>query len=840
MEYILIYKKKVINTANGFIVRKYLSRVCTSTPPELTHELRVNGGRLTIRGSITKTVAEIKQEVGFPCQVYYVKKGQKRHLNLTDRPFLKMYVLDHNKLNLLRNREIIIRVNNYKSINEECDVNNQVCDINNENSKAINEECDVNNQDYFRFNKQNKFISVYADNNFLIFNFYVQRIRKLVVSDIYLKEIDIRQFHSLRYLRLENTGLLKILMPEHRLFYCNLSRNRLETVVINADVLILKQNRLRVFVSNIRYKYLNCSNNPLKRLKCNAEVINVQYCRLKHLSNRNARRIIADHNKGLELGGCRNVVNLSITYCGVKTLPELKQLRYLKARGNCLQRLCGMDQLEYVDVEDNFLMQLSCQGAKYLNVAKNSHVEGDWEKHKFLKNIKIEFTNIDMSLINKIINRNRKTKVADDKDDNTHSPETSTNHIGHNCRRSRSFANKYTIPLEIGGYPARLIVVMEIRQSQDNHTELLLRLAETACTQHTVSVHLFDWLVCEADKYFGRHRAIYVLVTPKVVLINSRNLPVLCVNFGETIRVSRYTETLGFSNVSLWRVIPLFCPLTKGVERRLYKVQNEYVELGQLFEFLGYFCPLSLKFTIENSLKYLQEGVCDNVTTNLTNNKEDILTNELTNEVIHSATYFKQLLKHMSIFDEEILTYGYGILDFGNNFYLKKDYSSFITVTDPVFIFIKLIYASTIDPIVAFDEYNIMNLMDVYVKAFSARYIEKGYRFCILGFNSPLAAVLWALQMRKTFSIVGLSVSIGIVKGTVFRSEHDGRLVYGGPAFNKVSRIVDLGTGIFMSDDFIISHPLIYTVDEGKMLLKGFIEPTQIYSLYLKSSVKQF
>lgn len=762
---LLKYEKSIIETPNGFIQKKH-KKISKSlgTSIEFSHRFRMGNKYVPIAGNITMTVSAAKEQMGCPCTVFLVDNGRYRKLEESERPFRAIFTIEKSKIELLNNPKIVIE-------------------------------------------------PIIKESQPMWKNFYFN-LKKLIIKNILIKEISLECQKSLQYKLLSNLGLEKFTGPNQILEHCDLSRNKLCECYVKSKVLILKSNRIENLTSEYHFNHLNISNNPLCQLNCHANVLYIRNTCIKHPLSSDAYKLVADSIPNLILAACPRLIYLSINNGNIRKIRSLPKLKYLKARNNLLEYLPKLSELEYADVEGNFLTEFRFDSICWASLAKNNLTNIDLSKSKNLKGIDLSFNSIDHRITLHELARCKCIR-ADQNLIQKSKMFKSKIFKGHSCKKTKIFAMKYILKILVYGNNITVLVVQEIVSEEDLYDKLVFLLGKCATIESVVMI--IEKFVRLANKLFTdidpEHRTGFVLISSKLVLIESYGLDMLYWNYVGCKTVGRNTGLVGFVKALKWCIIPIFCPTHQDIGRRAYKLNKEYITYGEFFRFLDFYCPLSLEYVISNGIS---EIPFEN-TTIISRHKY-----EHTFVAVYKELHTSKVIKEPGID-------AYRYIDFGLGFYHSFQNSNFLDASEPVFAFMKFYYNCDLNPILAADNLNVMNIIDSYVRIFCGRYIEKNYRLCIVGFNSTASAVLWGLRMKKTFRLLGINVGIGITVDVVFMSEYDGKITYGGPAFNKLSRIVDLGTGIFISDNRIVRM-----VDEGTLILKGYSGPSQIYSLHLK------
>lgn len=658
-------------------------------------------------------------------------------------------------------------------------------------------------------------------------NWPVNGLVKLTVRNVLVQAMDLSGLNRLKYLKVTNAALGSIIGPGHILEYCNLSGNRLSRCSVLARVLDLSHNEIGRFVSSFRFEYLDLSGNEIRHFSASSKVLKIRGARLATPLHSDAFKIVADNSRRLRIGDCLNVVNLSVSNCGLKSIPFLWSLVYLKALNNRLQDLPFHPLLRCADLEGNFLTDFRLENMQWVNLSKNSTSLVDVRPGSCLEWIDASFTMPDFSLI--FTSGTGCGSSSDAPQVQLRLNDSMADRTGSACRRPRKkhcceklsgSLFRYQLYGHIAGCPVRVCVVLRTRFECSGDTRkrqlnsIFLENQAESCP-----VLFFQKFLIAADAIFyeddQEFQACYTMITEKMVLIKSSGIRVVYANFAELGHIEESSKIVGFVNTSYWMVCPVLCKMKADTVKRHYKLHSVPNSPREIFEFLGFFCPKSLELLLQNSPVLL-----------------DITEPGTSEEIFQKGSHrsFEEIAVEHSI-DDKVDGLGCINVDYDMGLYNGSQYSTFITTANPVFCFLKFRYSSRISPILAFDELNVMKLVDFFVKMFCGRCIEKNYQFYIVGFNGAIPAILWGLRVRETLEIAGVDVGIAFTRDTVFRSEEDGRVVFGGPVFNKLSRIADLGIGVFMSDGFKISHPIIKLVREGCFYLKGFKDAVQIFSL---------
>lgn len=776
---VMVTKKDVKKTLNGFtIIRSRHWRRCSVPDAHLICSLPLGAAQATIRGNFLLTVGEAKRAIGTPCSVLFCKAGRTRIMQDSETLLTHLFAMDNGRI--------------------------------------------------VRISTPRVFLVPYSEIPCRLCLFKMISLRKLVLKDTFVRRIDLRDQKLLRYASLSNLGLRSIKFGDQPLEYCNVSNNRLESCSVNARVLNASKNRIRCFASSRHFHYLNMSRNPLRYLSCSVDILYIKHTKLRDPIVSNARKIVADGTKGLQMGRCQNLRSLSASSCGLQSIDmQIKHVKCLCARNNYLQDLPALDALEYADLSGNSLFDLKAEKIKSINLSKNNLQQFDLSKYPDLAIADLSFTTLDRIIKDKSGRCNGIYRLNDmlSKRLKIFKMSPCPKHI---CKKSNAFIFHHALQIQHYGEPIVVFVTVSTRCAEDVREELVAFLGHLV---HERSVlDLFDRFVESACSLFATtdqaHKSGFILATKKIVAVQNCGLEMLVVNFAECVRVRDPKKIRVFYNIARWSVFPIFCHLCEGAEERCFRLYKGFTDFYEIFQFLGFYCPLSLEFAVQNTPELLENpraetAVCFHslkISRQAYAKDFAIVLQERDSVKIGSRT--------------EIL--GYNNIDFNMNFYKDEHLSLFITTSNPVFAFVHFYHNCRIDPLIYMEKLNILHILDTYCKAFCGRYIEKNYKFCIVGFNNPIASALWGLRVQETLRAAGIDVGIGISEDTVFRTENAGQVTFGGPALNKLSRIVDLGVGIFISDFLNISHPQIELVNEGDRLYKGFKNRDRIYSVHLR------
>lgn len=761
---------RIKKTLNGFVyVRKLRLQTVPLERTKFVVDLPMGGTHVPVHGDFALSVAEAKKMVDGPCSFLIEERRRIRILGDCERPFYKIFVLEGTQT--VPRGGFTIRI--VRSLAP---------------------------------------APLWTDSLSLV---------KLTLCNIFLPGIDLRDQLRLRHVRIHNVGLESVILGPQALESCDLSWNRLRGCCVRAKSLDLSHNRIRILVSEHHYRSLNVSMNPLFALRCDSDVLYIKKTRIRHPVRSSARKIVADGTKNVRLGRCPHLKTLHVNDCHLKAIPpHLKGLKCLKARNNFLQDLPALPCLEYADLTGNFLTDLNVSSIKGVNLSKNNLNSFCAQKYPSLLWADLSFTTIDRIGCDERIKTRlndvlfKKLKLLGPRADPLHC-----------CRRKKQYLVKYTLKTTLKNRPATLFIIHCTKNREDltGHLEALLR--SHVCDAPPLS--LLNHLGPKFSQFFtlldGASKSALVLVTEQTVLIRSSGLEVVFANFAEVGRVSRSNETRVFVNTSIWYVFPVFCFLRRGSEERCYKLDRRLTDLKEIFQFLDFYCPLSVEFIIKNSLELTSEtpGYA-----------------RLSLRVYghaYSKTFRQVYRDHKaSKNDNRVQILGYGNIDFNMGFYRDHHLSHFITTSYPVFVFLRFYYNCSMNPLLASERLNIINVVHFLTKVFTGRFIEKNHQFSIIGFDNPISSALWGLRIQEILRVANIDVGIGITEDIVFRSEEGSQVLFGGPAFNKLSRMVDLGVGIFISEFLNISHPLIELVDEGDRQFKGFKNKNKIFSVHLK------
>lgn len=748
-----------------------------------------NGKRYVLNGSYDTTVQDLKKQLGYPCEIIKLTNGQKERLKNDFKPFNELFF--YYKNHLLRNPSCNLMITNIYPASA-------------------------------------------AFTNYLWIN-----LRKLTICSIKVVKINLRELDKLKYLELCNLGLRKLIMPKHSLEYCNISANKLTKCMINSKVLIAKNNKIERFSSSFNFKHVDISCNPLRKLKISALSLNISDTCLKKLSCNTARKIIADRTKNIAFSSCPNLRYLSVNNCNLSVLtPEMAQVTVLRARNNQIDDLPLLPNIRYIDISCNllseFIMPAQLEAA---NISKN-HIAALTIKPNFvIESLNASYNPMDELNLPYNFDQKDKKLYLDSRLCRKHSMEYQSIYK-HTCRSN----NKYFIKHEIKGYLCNKFVkfVVYLATNADvniNFQEIWENIGSFDTTVEFLE--LFSLKVMPILRSCDLSSSgLFVLITDESILLKSWDFQAIFFNFIECRRIGQTNTVWTFVNILRWSVVPLFCHLEPGNEAEYHKINTRFPNFWEIFQFIDYFCPLALKFILINSSDHLSN------------------TGPIGQKfLIKTVKLEKKEIPDMS-FDEMYKQYGFRVwepcskylgcsnIDFGMNIYKDQQLNtssnssvdaSLVSTSMPVFVFLKLAYGQTDNPILKAEKYNALNIIDTLCKLFCGRYIEKNYMFYVVVFESVVFAALWGLRLKTVLGSIGITIGVGITGDTILRTQSGGNLRFGGPAFNKSSRMADAGTGVFCSSFLNITHPMIECIDEGECYIRGFSEKERILSLHIKN-----
>lgn len=656
-------------------------------------------------------------------------------------------------------------------------------------------------------------------------------LRRLVIQNFPVARISLQSQKRLRYLKLNNASLELIIPTTHSLEYCNLGNNLLKECSVRAKTLIVPCNKIELFESSFRFKHLDISDNPLTSIVCSTDFLNVKNTCLRHVLHSNARTILADGTKNVRLGCCPRLVSLSVNDCELTHVNfSVARLRIFKARNNYFQSLPKLKSCLSVNMAGNFLASIDARKAKVLDISKNQFVSFDLNRFRSLEHLNLSFNPLGPSsedekggpLTTVVLNNSQKCYSGHPK---------AKKILKHNCPRVRLWNMLYRLTTMISQTPVTVFVLVQAPTDR-RYCGLLAGLLDSS-RNDTSWMYLFSRFSEQA--YLGickeqpSAKASFVLITNESVMVRSFGIENIFMSFAEVESLNDSDIIRVFNNVSSWSVFPVFCKIQPVSSKRRYAFFSDGKDLVEMFQFLGHYCPRSIEFLITNSSEFFDHQ-----------KPRDISDCQLV-KVISGREYGKGFVDMVSCHSttgasssNELL--GIENVDFGLGMFRNSITAPvFITSSNPIFLFMKIIFNSGRDFVLEHEERNLMSIFDFYCKVFGGRLIEKSYRLYIVGFDSPIQSALWALRVQNILKAVNIDVCIGISGDVVFRTEEDGVVYFGGPALNKTSRISDLGTGVFCCACIKFNHPLIELIDEGERFLKGFDKRHRIFSLRLSN-----
>lgn len=655
-------------------------------------------------------------------------------------------------------------------------------------------------------------------------------LRKLVIQNCPVSCISLRSQTRLKYLRLNNTSLRLIVPTTQSLEYCNLDSNFLDKCSVCAKVLIVSRNRIEVFESSFRFTHLDISDNPLASIVCSTSFLNIRNTCLRHVLHSDAKVIVADGTKKIRIGCCPRLISLSINDCELTHVEfSVAKLRVFKARNNYFQNLPKLKSCLCADMAGNFLASIDARRARALDVSKNQFALFDFNKFKSLRHLNLSFnplgspprTEPDSSLVTIVLSSSQEC----------YSGHANVKRVlKHDCPKLRQWCMMYKLTTMIKKTPVTAFVLVQAPSSR-RYCKLLEESLDSV-RNDTSWVSLFSRFSEQAYLRICQEqpaaKASFVFVTSENVMVRSFGVESIFLNFAEVERLRDPDTIRVFNNVSSWLVFPVLCPIQPISNKRRYALFSDEKDLSGMFHFLSHYCPRSAELLVANTSEFFDRqkphGVSDC---------------KLVKE-INSMVYERSFAEVIGSNAADILSSGefLGIknVDFGLGLFRSNAPAPvFITSSNPVFLFMRIIFNSGKDSVLEHEECNLMNIFDFYCKVFGGRLIEKSYRLYIVGFDSPIQSAFWALRIQKILKAVNVDVCVGISSDVVFRIEEDGVVYFAGPALNKTSRISDLGAGVFCCGCIKLNHPFIELIDEGERFLKGFDKRHRVFSLQLSN-----
>lgn len=649
---------------------------------------------------------------------------------------------------------------------------------------------------------------------------FERNLKKLIISNIPIKSISLTSMKRLKYLSIQNC-LLKFINESSSclLEHCNVSKNLLEKCNIVSKVLYASYNQIKSFKNAYEYKILDLSYNPLNKLSTKAKILVIRGISLSHKLKSTASKIIADFSDKISFENCSKLRYLSINNCGLNRISfDVSRLKILKANNNNLHIVPKLKRCLHAEFRNNHLLGLNAKRLISLDISKNDVVNFSLRNFNSLKHLNIAYNPI------KDLRKGKNlVSIISDCD----FPFLNVLKCGidlHKCKKRNGILNLYRIEFILYSSPVTLFLYLEILESNINqeHIDQLLK----AFFENREFQSEFSW-ICLFNYFFNYFKFeiqfrtdsnfSLVLITDKIVIMKSSGIVMGYYNFAKTDKTSNPNSIYIFKNSAFWIIFPLICHRDLFLSTKKWSFSEKSFDAEGFFNYLDINCPLTLDMVVCNTERYFDT------------NKPLKPTFELINriEMYHKDSDNEKLLDkiNMNYYLNSTVVKRLGLenMDFGVRSF---DHSSMVK-SNPVFLFMKFNKKNIFDH----EVYNIPNLLDFYCRIFDGVMIEKGYKLVIVGFNNSLNSALWSIRVQNSLKSIGIEICIGISGGVVFSREEDGIINYGGPAFNKISRIADLGIGIFCDSDVIFHHPHISKIGQGDRFLKGFKNKVTIFSI---------
>lgn len=668
--------------------------------------------------------------------------------------------------------------------------------------------------------------------NTLIFRNNLNFLRKLIISDFPLLEISLRSMTNLRYLKLTNTALKSILAPQHFLEYCNLDRNLLTESNFQSKVLILSNNQIKRFNSNFHHKYLNLSKNPLVYVHASCDFLNIRNTYVKNVLNSNARTILADETKNINIGMCPRLVNLSVNYCRlIQPTFSVSNLKVFKAKNNYFQSLPKLSHCVYADLSDNFLVSLKASRLKGLDISKNYIILFDFSKFRRLKHVNLSFNPLERISNSDLLGAAYNIILDDAQNVNPGICGCCRKTKTHNCLKKKGTLKMYKLETKISKVPVTVFVYIKT-ESPKCYKEFLEKSLDLHRNQPSwISIFkgFSENVYLEISKEQKNCLFSFVFITSKNVFLRNFGVESVFCNFAKIDLIPKSGTIKIVKNLSFWATFPLFCRSYNPLDSRKFVFVMDQTTPYEIFQFLNFYCPTSLDLIIVNSQSFFAL-----IKPSTMSYSTLIKTYDKKSPRLDFSALMDSLLEECKKPSSAFL--GIENLDFGMS--RPESEYSFVTSSNPIFLFMKLNFEDQKNLILDNEEDHITNIIDFYCKIFGGWSIEKNYNHFIIGFSNCFNSIFWSLQIQKLLTAANIDVSIGISGDLVFRTEEDGIIAFSGPVFNKAARIMDLGTGIICCDSIKYEHPLFLFEDQGERFLKGFEKKHQIFSVRWRKEYK--
>lgn len=649
-------------------------------------------------------------------------------------------------------------------------------------------------------------------------------LRKLVIQDTPLSRISISDLMQLKYLKIINCGLNHINIPSHTMEYCNLKNNLLGSCNLLAKTLILQDNLVQEFSSSASFKYLNLSSNPLKRIKCKAKFLNIRNTNINHVLCGNFEIILADHVRNFRVGKCPNLKVLSANDCQISQIYNtFDNIRVLKLRNNYLHHISKLNNCLHLDVSGNFLEKICCKSIVSLNISKNQFDKFKANRFKSLRHLNISFNNMEL-LEKDLSNIALKTLIINKAMTGNLICSSIKPHQLHQCKRHRDKIFRYKMESYVNGWPIIMFITFTSSKLEPMEQFFIDSFEKFRMSKTIIDLisQFSNYCYKKLNQKDGSARISFLTVSSNFFYVTSFYIPTVIFTFSEIDVVDDPGKIRIFRNVSNWCCFPLFCSFDSISKNRSHTFLNSERTLIECFQFLNFFCPISLDLIVFNSSKV---SLINRL--NLSTRCKII---KMIDRMKYKIAFTDLIQKITPLYCNPINTsLGFQNINFGLNLYVSD---LIHTDTEPtIFVFMKILFRPNINYLIQAEEFNIFSTVELYCKVFSGKIVEKNYKLFIVGFNTTLHSALFSLKIQSILRSIGIDVGIGISSDAVFRTEYNGVVYVGGPVFNKASRIADMGVGVFCCGCVKIMSPLIEMNDEGERYLKGFDKKHRIYSL---------
>lgn len=770
-------------TLNGYeIIMKNNPTIVLKKDLSFKIILKILGCKNSIEfeGNLDSSVAEIQKAFKIPTEVYlcYSKKIFKLDANF--KPFNKIFQISNNQIQQSSHTKLLII-------------------------------------------PQSK-----ISNSILKYNINLNALVKITILNIPMYYISLKPLKKLKYVKIVNTELKTIICPNYILEYCNLSNNSLCSILVNAKTLVLSKNRIRKYMSSFeKCKHLDLSENPLEYINAKSIFLNIKSTLVKNTINSEARIILADNNENLTMGTCNNLRILSINNCNLKYISfSVLNLKILKAKNNYLCKIPELRCCRFADLSDNCLTSVNGKNIEALNISKNYFDKVNLDKFPKLKHLNLSF--------NPLQQYSKKGMVGDIKSSFLITDGSHNNFPMHNCLRKSSRVTTFLLEFIIKNIPLTLYVyISSIPCNKKSLIVSYLKDQLTILSKLTSWHTLFDQFNVNLSTLifseFSRSKFSCVLITPKYIFVrNYKILSVYCDSFKMT-KISDLDTTHIFKNISLWVYFPIFCKILPFCSTGRFSFTSYKNSLLEMYNFLNHYCVLSVKLMIFYSERHFNiNKPRDFPSCRIIN---DILIGSINEDFLTAINKSQQEQEY----NDSIILERYQSDLFAS---LRIPRMNGAAISNPVFLFMKFNCINGLKkPLIENRIGNLMNLVDFYGKVFEGKFVEKTFKNCIIGLQTPLNAYFLAIKIQKALKAINIDISVGISSDLVFRTELEGIITFTGPVFNKTSRMSDLGAGIFCCTCSYMIHPLIELSNEGERHLKGFSQPHLIYLVKLKDDI---